>query len=126
MNMGSAPESQDCIQVEQLQVFARVGVTENERGAAQRLSISMTIWPKSGFNDVADDIGNTIDYSAVCAVTRDFVEGRSTALIETLANGLADEIFSRFPAREIALEVRKFVVPNTKFVAVSIRRQAKD
>ncbi len=126
MNVGSTPESQDSIRVEQLQVFARVGVTENERAAAQRLSISMTIWPRRGFDGVGDDIGNTIDYSAVCAVARDFVEGQSTALIETLANGLADEIISHFSVREIALEVRKFVVPNTKFVAVSIRRQAKD
>ena len=69
---------------------------------------------------------NTIDYSALSAAARDFVEANPFALVESLAARLADQLLSSFPMREIWLEVRKFVVPNTKYVAVSLRRQAKD
>ncbi len=124
--MADAPESKDCIRVEELEVFGHVGVTENERATSQRLAISFSVWPRRGFAELGDEIENTIDYSALAAVARDFVEATPTALIETLTERLATELFQRFPIREIWIEVRKFVVPNTKYVAVSLRRQAKD
>ena len=126
MSVGSSPESADRIHVEQLEVMARVGVTENERSRSQRLAISISAWPRGNFGELADDIGNTVDYSALSAAARDFVEANSTALVETLAARLADQLLKSFPIREISLEVRKFVVPNAKYVAVSLRRQAKD
>jgi 7,8-dihydroneopterin aldolase/epimerase/oxygenase len=120
------PPPLDCIHVEQLEVLAHVGVTENERATSQRLTISMSVWPRRPFAELGDDIGNTVDYSALAAAARDFVEGSSSALVETLADNLAATLLQAFPIREIWLEVRKFVVPNTKYVAVSLRRQAKD
>ncbi len=115
----------DCIHVEQLEVFTRIGVTDNERAAPQRLSLSMTIWPQAGFDESNDEIANTVDYSAVCAVTRDYVEARSDRLIETLSRALAQELLVRFPIRRITIHVRKFVVPNTKYVSVSLTRDAQ-
>ncbi len=119
-------EFDDCIHVEQLEVFGHVGVTDNERANSQRLSISISVQPRRSFRDLNDHIGNTIDYSALAAVARDYVETNPAALVETLAEKLAAELLKSFPIREIWLEVRKFVVPNTKYVAVSLRRRAKD
>src|SRR5581483_2454373 len=116
----------DCIHIEQLQVFARIGVTDNERATPQRLLLSLTIWPRKDFDSTNDEIANTVDYSAVCAAARDFVEARSGRLIETLARNLADEILLRFPVRRITIEVRKFVVPNTKYVSVTLTRAAQN
>lgn len=118
-------EADDCIHVEQLEVFARIGVTDNERAAPQRLLLSMTVWPAKDFDSANDEIANTVDYSAVCAATRDFVEARAGRLIETLAGNLAEELLVRFPIRRISIEVRKFVVPNTKYVSVSLTRDAQ-
>lgn len=118
-------QTDDCIHVEQLDVFARIGVTDNERAVPQRLSVSMTIWPRTGFDEANDEIANTVDYSAVCAASRDFVEVRSGRLIETLARNLAEEILVRFPIRRITIQIRKFVVPNTKYVSVTLTRDAQ-
>ncbi len=126
MSVGSCPESEDCVRVEQLEVLSHVGVTENERATSQRLTISISTWPRRSFAELGDEIGNTIDYSALAAAAREVAEATSTALIETLAERLAAELLQNFPIREIWLEVRKFVVPNTKYVAVRLRRQAKD
>ena len=117
--------SLDCIHVEQLDAFTHIGVTDNEREAPQRLSLSMTIWPRSGFDESNDEISNTVDYSALCAVARDFVEARSGRLIETLAQNLAHEMLVRFPIRRITIQIRKFVVPNTKYVSVTLTRDAQ-
>jgi 7,8-dihydroneopterin aldolase/epimerase/oxygenase len=119
------PHSEDCIHVEQLEVFTRIGVTDNERAAPQRVLLSMTVWPRKDFDSANDEIANTVDYSALCAVTRDFVESRAGRLIETLARNLAEEILVRFPVRRITIQVRKFVVPNTKYVSVTLTREAQ-
>jgi dihydroneopterin aldolase len=116
---------EDCIHVEELEVFARIGVTDNERATPQRLSLCMTIWPRASFDEARDEITNAVDYSALCAMTRDFVEARAGRLIETLARNLAAEILRRFPVRRVMVQVRKFVVPNTKYVAVTLTRDSK-
>ncbi len=116
----------DCIHVEQLEVFARIGVTDSERTSPQRLLLSLTLWPRKDFDSANDEIANTVDYSAVCAVARDFVEARSGRLIETLAQNLAREILVRFPIRRITIQIRKFVVPDTKYVSVTLTRDAQN
>ena len=120
------PHTEDCIHVEQLEVFTRIGVTDNERASPQRLLLSMTIWPRKDFDSANDEIANTVDYSALCAATRDFAEARAGRLIETLARNLAEEILVRFPVRRITIQVRKFVVPNTKYVSVTLTRGAQN
>jgi 7,8-dihydroneopterin aldolase/epimerase/oxygenase len=116
--------SPDQVCVEQLEISARVGITESERAQPQRLSISLTACPRRPLVDLGDDIRNTIDYSEVCAETREFVQNRTDKLIETLADRLAAHLLQRFAMQRITIEVRKFVVPDAKFVAVTLTRVA--
>ena len=116
--------SPDHIRVEQLELPARVGVTESERSQPQRLTVSITMWPHRPLVDLGDDIRNTINYSDVCEQTKEFVCARSDKLIETLADRLASHLLKRFPIQKISVELRKFVLPETKFVAVTITRSA--
>jgi 7,8-dihydroneopterin aldolase/epimerase/oxygenase len=118
------PPDQVC--VEQLEVSARVGVTESERAQPQRLSISLTTSPRRPLVDLGDDIRNTIDYSEVCAEIREFVQNRTDKLIETLADRLAAHLLQRFAMQRITIEIRKFVVPDAKFVAVTLTRVATE
>jgi dihydroneopterin aldolase len=114
----------DAIHIEQLELFARVGVTENERARPQRLTFSITLWPKTSFEDLQDDITRSIDYSAVCAAAREFVEKRVDQLIETLAAGLAGHLLEKLPARRVRIELRKFVLPDAQYAAVIVTRAA--
>ena len=116
--------SPDQVCVEQLEVSARVGVTESERAQSQRLSISLAMCPRRPLVDLGDDVRNTIDYSEICAKTREFVRNRTDKLIETLADHLAAHLLQRFAMQKITIEIRKFVVPDAKFVAVTLTRVA--
>jgi dihydroneopterin aldolase len=114
----------DYVHIEQLELSARIGVTETERAQPQRLSVSFVMWPASPLVDLADDIRNTINYSEVCEETKRFVRDRSDKLIETLADSLATYLLKRFSIQKITIEIRKFVLPDTKFVAVTVTRTA--
>jgi len=113
----------DCIRVEQLELFARVGVTESERANPQRLTVTIEIWPVTSFNDLHDDIGEAVDYSAVAAVARDFVTEQRCKLVETLVTRLADHLLKSFPLQRVQLELRKFVLPEADYVAVVVTRE---
>jgi 7,8-dihydroneopterin aldolase/epimerase/oxygenase len=114
----------DFIHVEQLEISARVGVTDEERSQAQRLTVSMTLWPRRPLVDLGDDVRNTINYSEVCDATKEFTDDCSCRLIETLADLLAMHLLKQFAIQKIAVEIRKFVRPDTTFVAVTVTRSA--
>ncbi len=110
--------TEDQVHIEQLEVFGRVGVTENERANPQRLTLTITVWPRTPFDHVQDDITRAVNYSAVCASSRDFVRERSFNLIETFAAGLASHLVQNFPINQVRIELRKFVMPDAQHVSV--------
>lgn len=117
-------DGDDSISIEQLEVFARVGVTENERGYPQRLTLTISVWPDKNFDTLEDDITRTANYSAICATARDFARDRSTKLVETLATQLASHLLQIFPIRKVCVELHKFVLPDAKHVSVTVTRSA--
>ncbi len=84
----------------------------------------MTLQPRSSFGDLGDDLSRTIDYAAVCEDLRRFVAGREDKLIETLAHEMAEHLLRRFRLSRVELELRKFVLPETRYVAVRVVRQS--
>jgi FolB domain-containing protein len=114
----------DQIHIDQLEIFVRVGVTENERLRPQRITLTLTIWLKDVFENLQDDINRTVNYSEVCRAAREFIQDRSHQLIETLASQLASHLLGTFPIRAVEVELRKFVLPDAKHVAVIVRRNA--
>jgi dihydroneopterin aldolase len=112
----------DAIRIEQLEIFARIGVPDEERSHPQRLTVSMTFWPVVQGSELGDDLDRTVDYAAVCAETKKFVDTRSDRLIETLADALANHLLGAFEIRRITLELRKFILPDVEFVSVTVMR----
>jgi dihydroneopterin aldolase len=112
----------DRIHIEELEVFARVGVPDEERASAQRLSFNITFWPTRHKPELEDELARTVDYSAVCAAMRQFVQTRSDRLIETLADALAIHLLELFAMQRVTIELRKFVLPEVKFVSVTVTR----
>ena len=112
------------IHIEQLEVFACVGVPEKERAAPQRLTATITLWPRRQADELHDDLAETVNYSEVCEETKKFVRDHTVKLIETLAGELATHLLQRFALAKITVELRKFVVPDAKYVSVTITRSA--
>src|ERR687887_382456 len=105
--MRSTAEQQ--IHIEQLKVFAKIGISRAERRRPQRLVLNITLWPARDLRDIKDVVTRTVDYSAVCQETKDFISRNSPKLLETIANDLATHLLRKFPVRKISVEVRKFV-----------------
>ena len=114
----------DPIHIEQLEISTRIGVPEKERSTPQRLTVSITLWPKQDPRDLGDQIGRTVDYSAVAEAARNFVRDQSVNLIETLADRLATHLLENFAVQEITVELRKFVLQDAKYVSVTVTRTA--
>jgi dihydroneopterin aldolase len=112
----------DEIRIEELELMARVGVPDLERAEAQRLTVSITLQPRCAFGALGDDLARTVDYAAVCEDLRNFVATRTDKLIETLAHQIAQHLLRRFGLARVELELRKFVLPETKYVAVKVAR----
>ncbi len=114
----------DEIHIEQLEIFTRIGVPEQERTNPQRLTVSISFWPNEKMGDVADNIERTVNYSAVAEETKNFVRDQSLNLIETLADRLAMHLLKTFPIRKVTIEVRKFPLPDAKYVSAKVTHNA--
>jgi dihydroneopterin aldolase len=114
----------DVIHINSLEISARIGVTESERSAPQRLALSITLDPKYGLGRLDDRVERTIDYHDVAQYAKRVAGERPRNLIETLAEEMADALLDHYPLREVTIEVRKFVLPDAAFVAVRITRSA--
>src|ERR1700719_4749639 len=112
------------IHIEQLKVFARVGVRPAERARRQRLVLNITLWPARDLRDIQDAIARTVDYSALCQETKQFLSGQSPKLIETLANDLASHLLRKFRIQKVSVEIRKFVLKDAAYASVTVTRHA--
>ena len=112
------------IHIEQLKVFARVGVPQAERAKRQRLVLNITLWPARDLRDLQDAISRTVDYSALCRDAKDFLSRQSPKLLETLANDLASHLLRKFRVRKISIEIRKFVLKDAAYTSVTVTRRA--
>ncbi len=114
----------DEIHIEQLDVSARIGVPDEERAKPQRLTVSISFWPRQQTRDFEDKIDETVNYSAVAEETKSFVSDQSVSLIETLADRLATHLLKTFPIQKVAVELRKFALQDAKYVSASLTRTA--
>jgi dihydroneopterin aldolase len=51
-----------------------------------------------------------------------FGEGRSWKLLEKLAANIADFVLSGYKPQSVLVEVKKFIIPQARYVAVSLTK----
>ena len=112
----------DTILIEDLEVMYRVGTTESERAKPQRLLISIELAVDFRRAAATDNLGETIDYDSVCKRLLRFGENQQWQLIETLAVEIAETLLSEYSAQRITVEIKKFVIPQARHVAVRTTR----
>jgi dihydroneopterin aldolase len=121
--MTMAENPGDEIHVRELELSAHIGVPDEERATPQRLTVSIVMWPRAGFIAMADDLSNTVNYAAVCREVKELVAQRNDKLIETLAQAIAAQLLAAFPLTRVRIELRKFILPDVKHVAVVLVRE---
>ena len=84
----------------------------------------LTIEMEHDFHAAAteDELSGTIDYFAVSQRLLKFGEGVHWKLIETLAVDIAQMILEEFQPRSVAVEVKKFIIPQARHVSVRVTR----
>ncbi|HKQ97025.1 MAG TPA: dihydroneopterin aldolase [Candidatus Polarisedimenticolia bacterium] len=102
----------------------RIGVTEEERSAPQRVDVDLDLYAELYQAGRIADLGLTIDYREVSDRVRALLEGRTFNLVEVVAVAIIDLVFERFrPVRRVAVRVRKYVLPNVAYVEVAMERR---
>ena len=114
----------DEVHIEQLEVFTVIGVLEHERKGLQRLTVSISFSPYEQTRDMADDIEQAVNYSAVAEETKRFAREQTVNLVETLADRLAAHLLKTFRIHKVTVELRKFALQDAKYVSVTITREA--
>src|SRR5208337_88366 len=111
------------ISIVDLEVLYRVGVPDAERAQPQRLLLTVELETDFSAAAKSDSIADTIDYFAVTQRLLKFGEGREWKLIEKLAADIADTILSEFKPLSVGVEVKKFILLQTRYVSVQITKR---
>ena len=114
----------DTIMIRELEVHFHVGVPDVERAVAQRLLVTVELGLDFTKAAASDDLHGTVDYYAVSRRLLGLGEGRTWKLIETLAVEIAGLLLREFGVARVAVEVRKFIIPETRWVSVRVERSA--
>ena len=113
----------DKIVIRDLELETRIGTTAEEQSRPQRLLVSVELERDLRLAGRTDQASATTDYEAVVALVRTIVSERPRKLIEAIADELAEAILSRRLADRVSIEIKKFSIPGTAYVAVQITRR---
>lgn len=109
------------IEIVGLKVSSLIGVPDEERKLPQDLLIDVTIKPSNSLYELDDKIENTVDYFEVYELIKSISSNGKRKLIETLAEEIINKIKSSFLVEEVEVRIKKFILPNTKFVSVILK-----
>ena len=110
------------ITIVDLEVFYRVGITDEERAKPQRLLITVDMSFDFSTAAISDRIEKTINYYSVAQQLLAFGQNRSWKLVEKLATSIADTVLSEFEPLAVMVEVKKFPIPQARYISVSLTK----
>ncbi|HCL92311.1 MAG TPA: dihydroneopterin aldolase [Verrucomicrobiota bacterium] len=108
------------ITIVDLEVYYCVGVTDEERAQPQRLLLTVDMNFDFSSAAVSDRIERTINYQTVAEDLLRFGQGRSWKLVEKLADNIAERVLAEYKPQGVLVEVKKFSIPQARFVSVSL------
>ena len=117
-----ATQTMSRITIVDLEVFYCIGITHEERAKPQRLLLTVDMNFDFSSAAVSDRIEQTINYHTVAQQLAGYGHNRSWRLVERLATNIADTILAQYGPQSVTIEVKKFPLPNARFVAVSLTK----
>lgn len=98
----------DKIRIKKLDVFAKHGVFKEENVLGQKFVFSATLHLDTAKAGASDALEDSVNYGEICHFIREFAEGRTFRLLESLAEHTAAAVLDRFPlVKGIDLEIEK-------------------
>jgi dihydroneopterin aldolase len=114
----------DKLTLDDVRFFGRHGVTAAEQEVGAWFSVDAELQLDLAPAAASDDLRATVDYGAVARRIVTIGTGQRVNLIERLAGMIVDGLLREFPAREVAVRVRKLTPPGGMVgtPGVSLRR----
>ena len=112
----------DRITIEDLEVQFHVGVPDEERAKPQKLLLTIEMTHDLGPSGASDNLTQTIDYYAVYQAVKALGQARRWKLIEALADDLCELVLKKFKPSAVRVAVKKFILPDTRWVSVEMTR----
>jgi dihydroneopterin aldolase len=97
----------DRVALRGLRGFGRHGVLPAERSLGQWFVVDVELGLDTRLAAPGDDLGETVDYSAVAADVVALIEGEPVNLIETLAQRIAESCLARPGVMQVEITVHK-------------------
>jgi dihydroneopterin aldolase len=117
----------DAIVFRDLRVEALIGIHRRERHVLQTVSIDLEIGVPGAAVFTSDKVSDTIDYEQVAAAIRALAASGHFRLVETFADRIATLLINDFRAPWVKVSAAKLgILPNTRFVGVTIERRRPD
>jgi dihydroneopterin aldolase len=113
----------DYIHIENLSVFGKHGVYEEERQAAQEFEISVRIGFETSTAGKSDNLIDTLNYQWVKETAEETITGVSCYLIETLAEKIATKVLTDSRVLLVQVTIKKVSIWNNGIPGVTILRQ---
>src|SRR5437870_822967 len=110
------------ITIVDLEVSYSIGVTDEERAKPQRLLITVDLSFDFSSASVSDRIEKTINYYELSQDLLKYGDGRSWKLLERLVANVADHLLAKYKPQTVTVEIKKFSVPQARYVSVSLTR----
>lgn len=112
----------DTIHIRGLAVSCHIGAGEEERSQIQELRLDLDLFPNEGLHGLGDDLRRTVDYHAVALAIQGLAAARPRRLVETLGEDILDLLRDDFGIQRASVTVRKFILPFTEWVGVTLQR----
>lgn len=117
----------DSIFIRGLRVETIVGVHAWERQLERPLVFDLELGTDTREAAASDRVRDAIDYAAVTETVTRLAKSLQPALLETLAERIARQLFEDFPIQRLRLVIDKpGAVPEVKQVGVAVERRRED
>lgn len=113
----------DSILLRDLRIEVLIGIHKRERYVPQTVSIDLDIGLPGETVFRSDKVSDTVDYEKVALAIGRLASSGHFRLVETFADRIAKLIIEDFKAPWVKVSAAKIgILPNAKFVGVSIQR----
>jgi len=116
----------DYVRLNDIVLFAHLGVSEAEREVGQRIHLDLELRCDLEPAARSDRLAATVDYEAVYGTVQEVVEGRRDRLLESVAGAIVTALLDRYPVSGVRLRIRKPNVPFTGSLASAEVEMARE
>ena len=113
-------DTQDSININGLELDTFIGVPDEERSSMQTLKADISFYPEEALSGLNDDFSRTVCYDSIARALRAEAMARPRKLVETLAEDMGKVCLKEFGTRHVVVTLRKFILPRTDSVSVTV------